>query len=86
VARDYRVYVHQEALALLPKTGRRRDSVLRFLANLAQFAHLGEDFEAVDSETGRVVQVTEVSGYAITWWIDGPVREVKVVDITPTGK
>lgn len=86
MAKDYRVFVHQESLGSLPKTGRRRESVLRFLIDLAQVAHLRGDFDAADPETGRVVQVTEVAGFAISWWIDSTVWEVKVVDIRPTEK
>ena len=71
-----------DALATLPKTGKRRLAVIGYLQILGQIAHLGGDYEVNDPETGRRFNVSEVAGYAITWWIDAPVGEVKVVDIT----
>lgn len=34
-----------------------------------------------DPESSRRFEVTHVAGFAVTWWIDGPVYEVKVVDV-----
>ncbi len=81
---DYRVLLDIEALECLPKSGIRRQSVLSFVKGLSQFAHLGGDFEVSDPETRRNFQVTTIAGFALTWWIDTPVSEVKVVDIRPT--
>ncbi|MCH7226428.1 hypothetical protein [Haloferula sp. A504] len=81
MARDYKVYAHVDALGLLPRTGRRRAAVLGFLQVLGKIAHLGGDYRRTDPETGRPYEVTEVAGFAVTWWIDAPVGEVKVVDI-----
>ncbi len=82
MAKNYRVFVHLNALGILPKSGKRRAAVIEHLQILGQIAHLGGDYEVNDPETGRPFKVTEVAGYAITWWIDVPVGEVKVVDIT----
>ncbi len=82
MAKDYRVFVHFEALETLPKSGKRRAAVVQHLQSLGQIAHLGGDYVVKDPRTGRPFNVTEVAGYAITWWIDAPVGEVKVVDIT----
>ncbi len=84
MARNYRVLLDVEALEILPKSGRRRQAVVFFVKGLSQFAHLGGDFEVSDPETHRIFQVTAVAGYAITWWTDDAVSEVKVVDIRPT--
>ena len=84
MAQDYRVLIDIEALEGLPKSGIRRQSVLSFVKGLSQFAHLGGDFEVSDPETRRHFQVTTVAGFALTWWIDAPVSEVKIVDIRPT--
>jgi len=81
---DYTVVVALEALDILPRTGKRRSSVLEFLRGLQNDAVLGGDFQLKDPETLRVVEVSLVSGYAITWWIDDPVSNVMVVDIRPT--
>jgi len=84
MARNYRVLLGIEAIEVLPKSGRRRQSVLSFVKGLSQFAHLGGDFEVSDPATQRTFQVTAVAGFAITWWTDDAVNEVKVVDIRPT--
>ncbi len=84
MAKDYRVFVHFEALDGLPKTGKRRTAVIHFLEILGQVAHLGGDYERVNPATGRSISVSEIGGFAITWWIDEPVLEVKVIDIKPT--
>ncbi len=83
MARDYRVYVHFEALEVLPRTGKRRTAVVSFLQILGKIAHLGGDYSRTDPETARPYEVTEVAGFAVTWWIDAPADEVKVVDIHP---
>lgn len=82
MARDYKVFVHFRALESLPKTGKARFEVVRFLEILGEIAHLGGDHTRRDPETGRTFQVSEVAGFMITWWIDAPVHEAKVVDIT----
>lgn len=85
MARDYKVYAHVEALELLPRTGKRRTAVLGFLQVLGKIGHLGGDYRRADPETGKSYEVTEVAGFAVTWWIDAPVGEVKVVDIQSCG-
>lgn len=81
--RDYRVFVHLESLDALPRSGERRAAVIRFFRILGSIAHLGGDYQVVDPQSHRRLEVTHVAGYAVTWWIDGPVYEVKVVDVQP---
>lgn len=80
----YRVLIDLDALASLPLTGKRRSAVLGMLAGLTDNADLGGDFNIIDPETSRPFQVTCVAGFAITWWIDHPVLEVKIIDIRET--
>ncbi len=77
----YRVLMDLDALASLPRSGKRRATVLGMLAGLCENADLGGDFEINDPETSRPFQVSCVAGFAITWWIDHPVLEVKIIDI-----
>lgn len=84
MAKGYRVFVHFEALESLPKSGKRRTAVIQHLQIIGQIACLGGDYVVEDPQTGRPFNVTEVAGYAITWWIDAPVGELKVVDIAAT--
>jgi hypothetical protein len=78
---EYRVFVHMDCLEVLPKYGQRREAVVQFIRNLGSAAHLGGEFQMIDPETFRRFEVTHVAGFAVTWWIDGPVNEVKVVDV-----
>jgi len=77
----YRVLIDLDALASLPRSGKRRATVLGMLAELSEKADWGGDFEIHDPETSRPFQVSCVAGFAITWWIDHPVLEVKIIDI-----
>lgn len=40
----------------------------------------------MDPESGRSVWFSEVAGFVISWWIDEPVGEVKIIDIIPPAK
>ena len=84
MAGDYRVFVHFEALQTLPSSGARRRAVVEFLQMLGGIAYLGGDLVVEDPRTGRPFQMTQ-RGFALTWWIDAPVGEVKVVDIAVVG-
>ena len=81
MARDYRVVIDLEALDSLPRSGKRREAVIDFMRGLGKFAYLGGDFKLSDPETRRPFEVSVVAGFAITWWIDAPVNNVKVIDI-----
>jgi hypothetical protein len=81
MARDYRVVIDLEALDSLPRSGKRREVVISYLRELSEIAHLGGDFQLSDPETQRPFEVSIVAGYAVTWWIDAPVHNVKVIDI-----
>jgi len=79
--KPYRVFVHVESLELLPKSGRRREEVASFIRSLEFPDEDTSDFSFDDPETNRPNYVTVVAGFAVTWWIDSPVSEVKIVSI-----
>jgi len=81
--RDPRVLVNLDALARLSASGKRRNEVIDFLKALQSTADFPGDFHVTDPESHRPFQVNLVAGYAITWWTDDPVNEIKVVDIHP---
>ena len=82
--RDYRVLIDFEVLEALPRSGRRRNDLVTFLRSLGSFAHEGGDFQLKDPQTLRTFEVSVLCGFAVTWWIDAPVNEVKVIDIRPS--
>ena len=58
----------------------KRERILREIERLADNPFTRGNFEMKD-ETGRKNQVLIVEGWAITYWGDGAVKELRVVDI-----
>ena len=76
----YRVYIHLEALNLLPTRGRYRHAIMSFIEELAASPFTMGDY--IDrEETLRERQVKIIGPYAITFWADHPVRIVMVVSV-----
>ena len=83
--RPYQVYINQEALLSTPRSGASRKAVMDFVHSLATDPHSTGDFAETD-EVGRTVYVKIVGRFAITFWADHPVSEVKVTHIKPADK
>ena len=83
--RPYQVYINQEALLSAPRSGASRKAVMDFVHSLATDPHSTGDFAERD-EVGRTAYVKIVGRFAITFWADHPVSEVKVTHIKPADK
>jgi len=83
--RLYQVYINQEALDSAPRSGPPRQAVMDFIRSLAADPYCSGDFAEKD-EVGRTVYVKIVGRYAVTFWPDHPVSEVKVTHIKPADK
>ena len=83
--RAYQVYINQEALVSAPRAGPVRNAVMDFIRSLATDPHCSGDFAERDG-VGRVVYVKIVGRFAITFWADHAVSEVKVTHIKPADK
>lgn len=81
--RDPRVLVNLDALEKLPASGRRRKEVVDFPKALQKTENSPFDFHVTDPESDTLFLLSLVAGYAITWWTDEPVIEIKVLDIRP---
>ena len=81
---EYRVLLDVACLSQLPKSGRRRDTVLRFCEDLKHTFHLCGDFQVRDPETQREFEVSLCEQFVVTWWVDAPVKRVVIVDIRKT--
>lgn len=79
--RNLNVLVDVDALDVLPSSGKKRAAVIGFIRGLVDNGYLKGDFQVRDPETDRSFEVSSVAGYAVTWWLDAAVGEVKVVDI-----
>jgi len=76
----YRVLVCIEVLRLEKPSRRDRDLMLNFLEALARDPDAKGDYQEQD-EVGRTVQIRVMGHYALTYWADHAVREVKVMKI-----
>jgi hypothetical protein len=83
--RPYQVYINQEALLSAPRSAPMRKAVMDFIRSLAADPHCTGDFAESD-EVGRTVYVKIVGRFAITFWADHAVSEVKVTHIQPADK
>ena len=76
----YKVLVSIEVLHLKRPSRQQRDQILSFLESLAEHPSKPDDYEERD-EVGRPIQITIVGDYALTYWADHAVKEVKVTRI-----
>ena len=81
----YAVYINEAALASAPRSGAQHRMVMRFVASLGENPFAAGDFSEKD-DAGRTVQVKVVGRFAITFWTDHAVSEVKVTHIKPADK
>ena len=76
----YKVLVSIAVLQLERPARAERDKILSFLETLADNPTKPGDFEERD-DAGRPVQIKIVGDYALTYWADHAVREVKVTKV-----
>jgi hypothetical protein len=78
--RPYKVLITYEALSLSRPSAPDRQKILSFLDSLCGNPFQKGDYEERD-EVDRPVQIKIVGKYALTFWADHPVSEVKVIRI-----
>jgi hypothetical protein len=83
--RSHEVYVHLGLLDSVPKGGIQRRKIMDFIYSLRELPDTRGDFTDKDASL-RERQIKIVGDYAITYWLDAPVRIVMVVDIRPADK
>ena len=83
--RPYAVFINEQALAAAPRSGMQRESVMKFIRSLADNPNNAGDFAEKDN-AGRVVQVKVIGRYAVTFWADHAVSEIKVTHIKSADK
>ena len=76
----YRVLVCIEILQIQQPSRQERDLILRFLESLESRPSRKGDYEEMDA-VGRPVQIKVIGKYALTYWADHAVKEVKVTRI-----
>jgi len=81
VPRQYTVWLHQGAFDYLESQDlSERQRLLVWVERLGQQPDRTGDFIERGGD-GREWQVAVLATHAIVWWVDGPVREIKVVAI-----
>ena len=76
----YSVYLHLELLEVVPARGEQRLLIMSFVRSLADNAHTPGDFTDRD-ESFRTRQIKIVGRYAVTYWVDDPVKAVMIVGV-----
>jgi hypothetical protein len=80
--RAYTVFINEQTLAGLLQSGMNRERVMKFIRSLANNPNTPGDFSEQDN-SGRAVQVKVIARYAVTFWADHAVSEIKVTHIKP---
>ena len=78
----YRVYLHLDLLDSVPTHGSQRRLIMAFIRSLAEKPYTPGDFTDQD-ETMRTRQIKIIGRYAVTYWVDDPVKAVMVVEVQP---
>ena len=77
----YQVWLRQEAYDYLDSIDLvERQRLLAWLERLSRRPDLDGDFVELGND-GRSWQGAVIATHAVIWWIDSPVREIKVVTI-----
>ena len=78
--RPYKVLVTHEILSLSRPPAGQRQKIISFLESLSGSPSQIGDYEEKD-DIGRPVQIKVIGDYALTFWADHAVSEVKVTRI-----
>jgi hypothetical protein len=78
--RPYAIYINEAALTFAPRSSLQREKVMQYVRSLADNPNAPGDFSEKDS-AGRTVQVKIIGRYAVTYWVDHAVAEVKITHI-----
>ncbi len=76
----YKVLISIEILQLDRPRPSQRQKILAFLEDLAHDPNRKGDYEEKD-EVGREVQIKIVGDFALTFWADHAVKEVKITRV-----
>jgi mRNA-degrading endonuclease RelE of RelBE toxin-antitoxin system len=76
----YQVYLHIDLLEAVPKSGVQRQRIMDFVRGLQDQPRTEGDYTDKDASL-RVRQIKIIGDYAVTYWLDDPVKAVMVVDV-----
>ena len=73
--------MHVDLLDSMPKTGIQRRQIMDFIRSLREHPHTPGDFTDKDASL-RIREVKLIGDYAITFWVDTPVKAVMIADLS----
>jgi mRNA-degrading endonuclease RelE of RelBE toxin-antitoxin system len=76
----YQVYLNIDLLEVVPKSGRQRREILKFIYSLRDRPRSKGDYTDKDASL-QTRQIKIIGDYAITYWLDDAVKSVMVVDV-----
>jgi hypothetical protein len=77
--------MHFSLLDAVPRSGIHRRKIIEFIRSLQEHPETQGDFTEKDVSL-RERQIKIVGDYAVTYWLDAPVRIVMVVDVRAADK
>jgi hypothetical protein len=83
--RPHEVYLHFGLLDSVPRSGGQRRKIMDFIYSLRDHPDTRGDFTDKDASL-RERQIKIVGDYAVTFWLDAPVRIIMIVDVRPADK
>lgn len=81
----YEIYLHLDLLESVPRKGSQRKKIMDFICSLREDPFALGDYTDQDSAS-RKRQIKVIGDYAITYWLDDPVKKVMIVDIRAADK
>jgi len=81
----YKVFINHEIFISGLRMGVERQLIMNFISSLADNPNCVGDFPEKD-HAGRMVQIKIVGRFAVTFWADHAVSEVKVTHIKPADR
>ena len=81
----YQVYLNIDLLNAVPRSGRQRQEIMKFIYTLRDQPRTKGGYTDKDASL-QIRQIKIIGDYAVTYWLDDAVKSVMVVDVRPADK
>jgi hypothetical protein len=81
----YQVYLNIDLLEAVPRSGRQRQQIIKFIYGLRDRPRTKGDYSDKDASL-QIRQIKIIGDYAVTYWVDDAVKSVMVVDVRPADR
>ena len=81
----YQVYLNIDLLDAVPRSGRQRQEIMKFIYTLRDQPRTKGAYTDKDASL-QIRQIKIIGDYAVTYWLDDAVKSVMVVDGRPADK